>query len=223
MLKVIINNINKVEKQMAVQTNSKEYEPTTLAGYAFYAFVHSPQKDEEYGDKYKIDLVVENEDGTPFVYVNPSNGEEINMLEKVEELGLQLKESPSIPGRYVRISSKAQTKDGKDRPPIPVADANKKPIEDLIGNGSKVRVRALLNHYKVGRNVGISALLDRMIVDDLVPYVSKKGDDEFDFPHMRKSNKGVAMTSNSKAPEQAASKGKFTAAAKNEEVPFEEE
>jgi hypothetical protein len=71
--------------------------------------------------------------------------------------------------------------DGTERDPIPVADADKNPIgpETAIGNGSRVKVRCLMHHWKKGSRQGVSPLLDRVIVTNLIPYVSVQN--EFDF------------------------------------------
>jgi len=177
-------------------TAKKQREKVVLAGYAYYSFVHTPQRDDEYGDKYKIDLMIENEDGSPFMYKNPVTGNMINMLEKCQELGLEIKETPSIPGKFVSIRSKAefvntQTKQVTLRGPIPTVYADKTPVpaDTLIGNGSLVRVQGIKNEYIIRKQKGVTLWLDRVIVDKLVPYLSKTGDNEFDFPHLKGNKK----------------------------------
>ena len=66
--------------QMAVDKQKNEKEFIVLAGLGYFTFVHAPQKDDTYGDKYKVDLVVEDEDGKPFIYKNASTGEEGSMV-----------------------------------------------------------------------------------------------------------------------------------------------
>jgi hypothetical protein len=190
-------------KGMKTMAEEKQkLEQVVLYGEAYYTFVHSPQKDDKYGDKYKVDLVVEAEDGTPFFWTNPVTGAQVNMVEKCEALGARLETSPKFPGRFVRVKSKAEyiitnketkKKEIVERGPIPVVDANKNPIgpETLIGNGSKVRVLATVKPWVLGDgSSGVSLYLERMIVDELVPYVSSAaGAGEFDFPHLKKPRK----------------------------------
>lgn len=185
------------------QKNDKEL--VVLAGKGYYTFVHAPQKDDKYGDKYKVDLVVEDENGKPFIYTNPLNGEEINMVDRVHELGLKLNEYKNIPGKFISIRSKAEftvknketgKKEIVERKPIPVVFADKSPVDPsvLIGNGSEVRVQASVKKWQNDEgNMVTSIYLERMIVDKLVPYVAKTGDNEFDFPHMKKAKDSKAV------------------------------
>lgn len=215
---------------MADKYPQKEY--AVLAGYAYYTFVHAPQKDDKYGDKYKTDLVLEDADGNPFVYNDLSKSVKTNMLEYAKELGLSLKDATdNIQGRYVSLRSKAEytikNKDtGKkeivERPPIPVVYADKTPVpkDVLIGNGSKVRVQISLKKWENedGEQV-TSAYLERMIVDELVPYVGRTGGDEFDFPHMR-GNKASSKTEGNSKEQVGTSNNKKNLM--SNEVPFEE-
>jgi hypothetical protein len=183
----------------------EEMPKVVFAGLAYYPFLHTPQKDEEYGDKYKIDLMVEDAEGNPMIYTDPVTGNQINVVDKILDMGFasKLKEAnASIPGRYIRLTSKATKKDGSERPSVPVTYADKTPLtkETLIGNGSKVRVRALIYTYGVGKAQKQTLLLDRVIVDELVPYVSARKEDEFDFPHLRGGNSKKAAPSNELAP-----------------------
>lgn len=196
--------VSKIPIKWLKGNNMADYKKTekefvVLAGLAYYTFVHAPQKDDKYGDKYKVDLVVEDEDGKPFIYTNPSTGEIVNMVERVKELGVELKDATaSIPGRYLSIRSKSEftvknketgKKEIVEREPIPTVYADKSPVDKntLIGNGSEVRVQASVKRWTndEGEKV-VSLYFERMIVDKLAAYVNKKNDDEFDFPHMKK-------------------------------------
>lgn len=176
----------------------KQKELVVLAGKAYFAFVHAPQKDDKYGDKYKVDLVIEDEDGTPYVYKNPVTGQEVNMVDFANTMHAQIKTTEKIPGRFISVRSKAEymiknketgKKEIVERAPIPVTFADKTPLtsETLIGNGSKVRVQASVSKWIDDQGVEVTTLyLERMIVDELVPYSANVGGSEFDFPHLRK-------------------------------------
>ncbi len=196
------------------QTKRPKKDYLTLAGYAYYTFVHSPQKDEKYGDKYKVDLVVEDEEGNPFIYTNPLNGKQVNMVQLCEDENIKVEQSKGIPGRFIRVKSKFEytiknpktgKKEIKERDPIPTAYADKSPVDSntLIGNGSKVRVLASVKKWVNDEDENVTTLyLERMIVDELVPYVNSQSEKEFDFPHMKVNKKAEGKT--------------------DEEVPFEE-
>ena len=62
-----------------------------------------------------------------------------------EKDGLNIK-TDEIKGEYVTIKRKVKRKDGNDNTPPVIVDGNKRPMMDLIGNGSKVNV--LYNTYE---------------------------------------------------------------------------
>lgn len=186
---------------MAEQRTLEQGYNVVLKGYAYFAFLHSPQRDEEYGDKYKIDLVIENEDGTPVVFEDAKSGEEINMVNWVKENNVRTFDgNEKIPGTYIRISSKAITKDGDKRPAIPVKyNGQVLDKSTLIGNGSLVKVRALLKAVPKQKNK-VGLYLDAVVVETLVPYVGAQSDEDFDFVYdVRKGNKAAKTAEAAKA------------------------
>lgn len=179
-------------------TDKQKREKIVLAGWGYYVFVHQPQKDEKYGDKYKVDLVVEDEDGNPFMYPSPLTGKEVNMVEFCKENNIKLQTSKGIPGKFVSVRSKAEfvitneagKKEFKEREAIPAFFADKTVIskETLIGNGSELRVLASVSRWVDEDGVKQTTLyLDRIIVDKLVEYHPKN--EESAFYDFQQSNK----------------------------------
>ena len=95
--------------------NNKDIKNATLIGKAYYVFNRKPHHDKDNDkDLYKLDLVLTNPDGTPIIRKNKKTGEEVNMVQRAEELGLILKEPRgTIEGTHVKIKREVRKlKDG---------------------------------------------------------------------------------------------------------------
>jgi len=84
-----------------------------------------------------------------------------------------------VKGDYVSIKRKVKRKDGNNNQPPIVVDAQKRPMLDLIANGSKVNVLYEPFEWNFGGKTGVSADLRAVQVTELVPY-STEEDDAFD-------------------------------------------
>jgi hypothetical protein len=100
-----------------------------------------------------------------------------------EGLGSYIKNKGDERGDFVSFKRKELKSDGTKAKPIRIVDHNGQdwPAKKLIGNGSTVNVKYLINEYeyngKKGKKPGILAIQ----VWDLVEYEGKDGDQE-DFP-----------------------------------------
>lgn len=134
-----------------------------VSGEAYYAAVHVP--DQSY-NIYKVDVVVDRETKT-----------------KLEGLGLKPLPAPKksekdyndydklkSDGLVFRFKRKAVFSDNTVNKPPLVVDASTKPMTDIIGNGSKVKVRFSLFNY-TNHGGGTTAILKAIQVLDLVEYV----------------------------------------------------
>ena len=153
-----------------------------FVGYAYFAMVHKPRVEKpesDYKTRYKLDLRLENEDGSPIVVTNKA-GEKINMFELANEYKIGVKDAnDSIPGAYAEFKRKLKTDANKNilmdesgepvTKPVEVVDRNNNPIsaKTLIGNGSKVVVQTALIPYE--------AKLERPVMKDGSVVLNKDG------------------------------------------------
>ena len=79
-----------------------------------------------------------------------------------------------VKGDYVSI----KRKDGNNNQPPIVVDAQKRPMLDLIANGSKVNVLYSTFEWKYAGKQGVSADLKKVQVVELIPYEEKEDFDE---------------------------------------------
>jgi hypothetical protein len=132
-------------------------------GRAYWASVTTPNT--RFEPVYTVDLVVEDSVADDFL----SRGFRVKDLmindEKV--------------GRAITIKRKVNGPNGLVRNPPKLVDANKNPMDDLVGNGSRVKVQ--YNEWEVENKFGTFKGLDfqGMQVLELVSYKSGDGD-EFD-------------------------------------------
>jgi len=132
-------------------------------GRAYWASVTTPNT--RFEPVYTVDLVVEDSVADDFL----SRGFRVKDLmindEKV--------------GRAITIKRKVNGPNGLVRNPPKLVDVNKNPMDDLVGNGSRVKVQ--YNEWEVENKFGTFKGLDfqGMQVLELVSYKSGDGD-EFD-------------------------------------------
>ena len=128
-----------------------------VEGLAYWASVTTPNT--RFEPVYTVNLVVDDKTAKEFA----SKGHKIK----------QMNEGPSIV-----IKRKVTDKKGNARPVPKLVDANKQPITDLIGNGSKVKVQ--YHEWETSNQYGDFKGLDfqAMQVIDLVPYGDKSSDGE---------------------------------------------
>lgn len=162
-----------------------------LTGRAFYAFLNKPQNDKENNKEvFKIDLCLVNEDGQPIVVLDKKTGEKINMLERAKSYGLILKdETKNIPGTYVRIKREKKEKVDDEgnivitRPPEVKGKGGINFGDKIVGNESLVQVEFTIIPIRQGSYKGKNntAYLNKVVVHQLVEYVSSMDEEELEF------------------------------------------
>ena len=132
-------------------------------GIAYWASVTTPNT--KYEPVYTVDLVVSDDVANDFE-ARGFKTKEITMNDEVVGKALTFKRKVNGPNVMVRQSPK-------------LLDANKVPIDELVGNGSKVRVQ--YSEWETSNKYGDFKGLDfqAMQVIDLVQYKSSDGS-EFD-------------------------------------------
>jgi len=126
---------------------------SVLSGTAMWAHVQAPN---QFG-KYSIDVVISEDD------YEELSGAGVSGLKETED------------GYIAQIRTNATMKDGSPAKKPPVVDAEGMPINELVGNGSKVKVKYNIGDWKFGKKKGKSMYLNAVKVIDLVRYES--GDD----------------------------------------------
>lgn len=122
-----------------------------LSGKSHWATISSPNT--TYEPVYSIDLAL--------------TGAE---LDKAKNLGLIIKNKGDDRGDFVQIRQKVARRDGSENPAPVVVDANKEQTKVLIGNGSKVNVLYTPYEWSMNGKSGVSPLLKKVQVVDLVSY-----------------------------------------------------
>ena len=173
-----------------------------LYGRAFYTFNRKPQFDKENKKyTYKIDLVLTDADGKPYVVPNKKTGELVNMVERAKEYNIIVKEPKGdktlIDGTYVRIKRDVKTRDDGSVTSAPeTVNGSGEEFDKIIGNESLVQVEFSCIPIKQGSAKGKNmAYLNKIVVRSHVPYVSTM--DEFEFATDAKEEKA---SSNPQAP-----------------------
>jgi hypothetical protein len=123
-----------------------------IEGIAHWAKVQQPAENyDRTGYEWTIDVEVTEEEAS-----------------KAEEQGLRIIDKDGV--LFVKIKQKVEKKDGgSNKAPI-VVDANNMPTQDLIGNGSQVRVQYRTYEWTFGRKKGTSAALQAVQIVELVAY-----------------------------------------------------
>jgi len=132
-------------------------------GIAYWANVTSPNT--KYEPVYTVDLVVDDEVANDF----ESRGFKVKTLTVSDE----------VVGRSINIKRKVNGPNGMVRKAPKLLDRNKLPIDELVGNGSRVKVQ--FNEWEVENKYGAFKGLDLQAVQviDLISYKSADGE-EFD-------------------------------------------
>ena len=130
-------------------------------GIAYWANVTTPNT--KYEPVYTVDLVVSNEAADDF-----------------QARGFRVKDlvvNDENVGRAITIKRKVNGPNGIVRKAPTLVDKNKVPIDDLVGNGSRVKVQ--YNEWEVSNKYGEFKGLDfqAMQVIDLVSYKAGDGDE----------------------------------------------
>ena len=128
-------------------------------GIAYWASVTTPNT--KFEPVYTVDLVVSDEVANDF----ESRGY------KVKEITM----NDEVVGKAITFKRKVNGSNGMVRQAPKLLDANKNPIDELVGNGSKVRVQ--YNEWETSNKYGDFKGLDfqAMQVIDLVQYKSADG------------------------------------------------
>ena len=124
---------------------------TVITGKAYWAKVHSP--DTRYEPVYSIDICVDD-----------------NNREAITRDGLAIKNKGDERGDFVQIKQKVSRRDGSENPAPIVLDAQKNPMTKAIGNGSIVNVLYTPYEWEMNGKRGVSPLLKKVQVVNLVPY-----------------------------------------------------
>lgn len=130
-------------------------------GIAYWANVTSPNT--KYEPVYTVDLVVDDEVANDF----ESRGFKVKTLTVSDE----------VVGRSINIKRKVNGPNGMVRKAPKLLDRNKLPIDELVGNGSRVKVQ--FNEWEVENKYGAFKGLDLQAVQviDLISYKSADGEE----------------------------------------------
>lgn len=143
-----------------------------LEGTAYWPHVRTPS---EKSGKYSIDLTIDKNTA------NLLSEKGITIKNKKTGEGVEKKDPLDTRGNFVTLTRSLTDKEGNLLSPPRIIDAQKNliPEEILIGNGSKVIVKANVFSWKnkFGRGIGLG--FSTIQVLELVPY-THKADDGFD-------------------------------------------
>jgi hypothetical protein len=133
-------------------------ETVIVEGVVFYANVLKPNPRTE---KYSVDLVVDDETATKL--------EGLGLKSAIRRDGSAVKHG-ELSGKVFRITQKTMTSDGRAMTPPLVVDSQNNPVTEIIGNGSKIRVKANVYEWAFQGKKGVAAGLSAVQVVDLIPY-----------------------------------------------------
>ena len=138
-----------------------KYDPILIKGKVFWASVVEPNTTFEPAC-WQVDVCIEDEE----------------TREKLESIGLTIKNKGDDRGDFFSAKRKTTKKDGSDRDAPRIIDAKRNPWDNrLIGNGSVAKVKIQPFDYNYAGKSGVSSDLMAMQVIDLVEY----GDPSTDF------------------------------------------
>ena len=80
---------------------------------------------------------------------------------------------------FANVKRKTVTSKGDKNTPVMVVDANKQPVTEEMGNGSKGHIKLFSYEYSTAGRSGVAAQLSAIQVVDFVEY--KRGGDDFDI------------------------------------------
>lgn len=129
---------------------------TVVKGKAYWASVQQPNT--TYEPEWAIDVLVDDSNRAAF-----------------EADGVPIKNKDDERGDFVHIRQRTARRDGTQNEAPSVVDAQKQPFTGLIGNGSVVNVMYTPFAWEMNGKSGVSPLLKKVQVVDLVEY--KAGED----------------------------------------------
>ena len=129
---------------------------TVVKGKAYWASVQQPNT--TYEPEWAIDILVDDNNRPAF-----------------EADGVPIKNKDDERGDFVHIRQRVARRDGTQNEVPSVVDAQKQPFTGLIGNGSVVNVMYTPFAWEMNGKSGVSPLLKKVQVVDLVEY--KAGED----------------------------------------------
>lgn len=129
---------------------------TVVKGKAYWASVQQPNTTFE--PEWAIDILVDDNNRAAF-----------------EADGVPIKNKDDERGDFVHIRQRVARRDGTQNEAPSVVDAQKQPFTGLIGNGSVVNVMYTPFAWEMNGKSGVSPLLKKVQVVDLVEY--KAGED----------------------------------------------
>jgi hypothetical protein len=124
---------------------------TIITGKCYWAKVQAP--DTAYEPQWSIDICVDD-----------------NNREAILKDGLTIKNKGDERGDFIQIRQKVSRRDGTENSPPIILDAQKNPMTKLIGNGSIVNVQYTPFEWSMNGKSGVSPLLKKVQVVNLVPY-----------------------------------------------------
>jgi hypothetical protein len=142
----------------------------------YYASVQSPKPNYgKTGNEYSVQALITKDE------MQRLKAMKVNKTFKnIEDEGL-LDKYPEGKGRYlVSFKCPESSSTGKELS-IRVVDASGKPMEDLIGNGSKGQLKLWLMEGQGLSKGKMNARLNAMMVEVLKEYHKKSGDEDFEY------------------------------------------
>lgn len=134
---------------------------TVVSGKVYWASVQQPNT--TYEPEWGLDLLVDD-----------------NNRAAIQADGLAIKNKGDERGDFVHIRQKVSRRDGTANDAPVVMDGQKNPFKDLIGNGSTVNVMYTPFSWEMNGKSGVTPLLKKVQVVDLVPYKGAAVEEDFD-------------------------------------------
>ena len=137
-----------------------------VSGVSYFARVHQP--DPNYGN-YSLLLRPDKESEKLLVEQGIVPAKDSSGKVKTDDKG----------GNLFKFTRKHKLPDGTVLGPPTVVDEDRKHVDKLVGNGSKVKVKYVARNWTYAGKSGVSANLVAVKVMDLVEFIPKKPKDEF--------------------------------------------
>lgn len=136
---------------------------TVVTGKVYWASIQQPNT--TYEPEWGLDLLVDD-----------------NNRAALEADGVPIKNKDDERGDFVHIRQKCSRRDGTANEAPEVMDAQKRPFTNLVGNGSILNVMYTPFSWEMNGKSGVTPLLKKVQVVDLVPYKGgEKADEDFDI------------------------------------------
>lgn len=133
---------------------------TVVSGKAYWASIQAPNT--TYEPEWGLDLLVDD-----------------NNRAAITADGLAIKNKGDERGDFVHIRQKCSRRDGTANDAPEVMDGQKKPFTELVGNGSTVNVMYTPFAWEMNGKSGVTPLLKKVQVVDLVPYKGPATEEDF--------------------------------------------